>query len=119
MLGVVLAGGRSSRFGSDKALAEVDGTRLLDRAVALLRTVSDEVAVVSSRPEHDVEGVRRLPDLRTGKGPLGGMEAALAYARDRGSREVHLLVDPENAAALAFYEALGFRRDSWEMCYRL
>lgn len=91
VLGVVLAGGRSSRFGSDKALAEVDGTRLLDRAVALLRTVSDEVAVVSSRSEHDVEGVRRLPDLRTGKGPLGGMEAALAYARERGIPTVLVL----------------------------
>ncbi|MFN2290939.1 MAG: hypothetical protein ACK2UC_07110 [Anaerolineae bacterium] len=28
---------------------------------------------------------------------------------------LHLLVDPENEAALAFYEALGFCRDSWEM----
>ncbi len=91
MLGVVLAGGRSSRFGSDKALAEVDGMRLLDRAVALLRTVSDEVAVMSSRPEHDVDGVRRLPDLRGGAGPLGGMEAAFAHARARGHSTVLVL----------------------------
>jgi ribosomal protein S18 acetylase RimI-like enzyme len=47
------------------------------------------------------------------------VEAALDYARQRGCREVHLLVDPENAAALALYESLGFRRDSWDMCRRL
>ena len=28
---------------------------------------------------------------------------------------LHLLVDPEGAGALAFYQVLGFRRDSWEM----
>lgn len=43
------------------------------------------------------------------------VKAAFRYARRRGSREIHLLVDPENEAALAFYEALGFRRDSWQM----
>lgn len=43
------------------------------------------------------------------------VEAALDYARRRGCTEVHLLVDPENEPALAFYGALGFCRDSWEM----
>lgn len=43
------------------------------------------------------------------------VEAAMAYARERGCADLHLLVDPGNTAALAFYGALGFRRDSWEM----
>lgn len=43
------------------------------------------------------------------------MAAALEYARHRGCTEVHLLVDPENEPALAFYRALGFCQDSWEM----
>jgi ribosomal protein S18 acetylase RimI-like enzyme len=43
------------------------------------------------------------------------VETALRYAQQQKSKEIHLLVDPENEAALAFYEALGFRRDSWEM----
>lgn len=41
--------------------------------------------------------------------------AAAEYARARGCTEVHLLVDPENAVGLAFYSALSFCRDSWEM----
>jgi aminoglycoside 6'-N-acetyltransferase I len=40
---------------------------------------------------------------------------ALAYAQSRGCTEVHLLVDPENTAALSFYGAAGFRRDLWDM----
>jgi ribosomal protein S18 acetylase RimI-like enzyme len=43
------------------------------------------------------------------------IDSALRYARERGSKEIHLLVDPENEVALAFYKALGFHRDSWEM----
>lgn len=43
------------------------------------------------------------------------VETALDSARRRGCTEVHLLVDPENAPALAFYQALGFWQDSWEM----
>lgn len=43
------------------------------------------------------------------------MEAALARGRQRGCREFHLLVDPSNMAAQAFYGKLGFQVDSWEM----
>ena len=91
VLGVVLAGGRSSRFGSDKALTEIDGVRLLDRAVTVLGVVCDEVVIASSRPDHSVPGVTRLPDLRADKGPLGGMEAAFAHAREKAIPSVVVL----------------------------
>ena len=45
-LGAVLAGGQSSRFGSDKALAVLDGQTLLTRAVATLAQWCDTVVVV-------------------------------------------------------------------------
>ena len=43
------------------------------------------------------------------------MEAALDYGRQRGCREFHLLVDPSNVTAQAFYTEIGFQVDSWEM----
>ena len=43
------------------------------------------------------------------------MEAALDYGRLRGCREFHLLVDPSNVTAQAFYAVFGFQVDSWEM----
>lgn len=43
------------------------------------------------------------------------VRAALEQCRRRGCKEVHLLVDPENRPAHAFYGAMGFSRDSCEM----
>ena len=84
-LGVVLAGGRSSRFGSDKAEALLNGTRLLDHAVAALRRHTDQVSI-AGRAENGVIGIADHP--APGLGPLGGLAGALLYARDHGFAEV-------------------------------
>jgi len=81
ILGAVLAGGLSSRFGSDKALARLDGETLLDRAIATLRGQCDAVVVIGR--EH--ANAPTLPDWPApGMGPLGGVAAALNHARDNG-----------------------------------
>ncbi len=74
--GYVLAGGKSSRMGQDKAMLQLDGQTLLQRAVSTMRGVTSEVAVVGERSE--LEGAdRAIQDRSRGCGPLGGMEAAL------------------------------------------
>lgn len=81
ILGAVLAGGKSTRFGSDKALAELAGETLLVRAVDLLSGWCEKVVVVGR--EH--APAPTLPDRpRPGMGPLGGIAAALYDARDEG-----------------------------------
>jgi molybdopterin-guanine dinucleotide biosynthesis protein A len=79
--GAVLAGGRSTRLGRDKALLTIDGETLLARAVRILATVCDEVIVVAG-PERRalVPQVRVVPDERPGAGPLGGIATALRAA---------------------------------------
>ena len=82
ILGVVLAGGRSSRFGSDKALAELGGRTLLARAFDVLSGYC-ELVVVAGRERGP--GHRCIPDWpQDGMGPLGGLAAALRLARDEG-----------------------------------
>lgn len=81
ILGVVLAGGQSSRFGSDKALALLDGRPLLDHAVAWLAGWCGGV-VVAGRDVAPVPVVADWP--RPGMGPLGGLAAGLRYARAQG-----------------------------------
>jgi len=76
VLGVVLAGGRSTRFGSDKALAELGGRTLLDRAVASLARQCDAV-VVAGRDLASAPVVGDRP--RAGMGPLGGLNGALHH----------------------------------------
>lgn len=75
-LGAVLAGGRSSRFGSDKALAMLDGRTLLDHAWGALAPHCDAVIVV---------GRGEIADWpRPGMGPLGGIAGALEHAAMHG-----------------------------------
>jgi len=79
ILGAVLAGGLSTRFGSDKALAELDGYTLLARAVDTLSGWCEHVVVVG----RETAPAPTLPDWpRGGMGPLGGIAAALHLARD-------------------------------------
>lgn len=81
ILGVVLAGGQSTRFGSDKALAELDGHTLLSRAVDLLSGWCEYVVVAG----RETAPAPTIPDWpRKDMGPLAGIAAALHLARDEG-----------------------------------
>lgn len=78
--GYVLAGGRSTRMGRDKALLEFAGRPLVQHAVLKLRRLTDDVSILSDRSEL-AAFAPLVPDLRVGCGPLGGIEAALAHTR--------------------------------------
>jgi len=74
--GVVLAGGRSSRMGRDKALLAIDGRTLLDRAIELLREAgATKVLVSGDRPGG-------IPDMTPGLGPVGGIASVLSQVDD-------------------------------------
>lgn len=90
LLGAVMAGGRSRRFGRDKTRVEVDGVPMVLRAKAALEAVCDQVVIVSSRPGPDSWGTV-IEDLRPGTGPLAGIESALRLAEERGAAAVFVL----------------------------
>jgi molybdopterin-guanine dinucleotide biosynthesis protein A len=85
--GIVLAGGRSSRFGSDKLAARYGDSTLLDRAVAAAGAVASEVIVVLAPgddrplPATNVP-VERALDPESFGGPLVGLLAGLEAARE-------------------------------------
>lgn len=83
LLGAVLAGGESRRFGSDKAAEHIAGKPLVVRAAETLARVFADVVIVSSR-EPVTDAWPHVPDRRTGQGPLAGIEAALLCASERG-----------------------------------
>ncbi|UAK23242.1 molybdenum cofactor guanylyltransferase [Sphingomonas nostoxanthinifaciens] len=81
MLGAVLAGGASRRFGSDKALAEVGGKRLIDHAIAALAARCDAIVICG----RTLEGFATVADRPApGLGPLGGLAGALGAAVSGG-----------------------------------
>jgi molybdopterin-guanine dinucleotide biosynthesis protein A len=82
----VLAGGRSTRMGRDKAMLPLAGKTLLARAVETLRTVANEVVILGDR--QDLQGAdRAVADLHPGRGPVGGMETALRDLAGRSGAE--------------------------------
>jgi molybdopterin-guanine dinucleotide biosynthesis protein A len=92
VLGVVLAGGRSKRYGSDKAFAKLGGVSLLRRAARTLEPLADRVVVVANDLDrHSLEGKPVRPDLVSGLGPLGGLHTALAWAAEEAMRGVVVL----------------------------
>jgi molybdopterin-guanine dinucleotide biosynthesis protein A len=78
--GYVLAGGRSSRMGTDKVLLQLGGKPLIEHAVNKLRRVCVDVHILSGNPVLAPFGPL-IPDLHPGCGPIGGVEAALAHSR--------------------------------------
>jgi molybdenum cofactor guanylyltransferase len=76
---IVLAGGRSSRFGRDKLAEPIDGRPLLHHAIAAVQVVTDAVVVVAAPGHHPAipEGVRVAHDTAAFEGPLAGLAAGL------------------------------------------
>lgn len=73
----VLAGGRSSRMGTDKASLQFEGRTLLARALDLLRALTPEVRIVGPAAKFAPYG-RVIEDVYPGRGPLAGIHAALS-----------------------------------------
>ena len=86
-MGFVLAGGRSSRMGTDKAFLELNGRTLLERAISLIKSVCSEVAIVG-HPEKFSGYDRVIEDIYPGRGPLAGIHAALSHS----SAELNLIL---------------------------
>jgi len=80
--GIVLAGGKSSRMGRNKANLMVGNHTMLGKTIEKLRCVSDDIIIVSDRPgKFSFTGTREVTDIYKEKGPLGGIHAGLSAAR--------------------------------------
>lgn len=119
---IVLAGGGSSRFGSDKLAADLDGAPVLHHALRAAAAVADEIILVIG-PGSPVPALPRAlePRVRVGRdteplgGPLAGLAAGLALVGDEPPR-IAVVVGgdmpgllPDVLALLA--ESLAVRKD--------
>ncbi|UNK39526.1 molybdenum cofactor guanylyltransferase MobA [Shinella sp. H4-D48] len=98
--GVVLAGGLSSRMGQDKARIRFGGVSLLDHAIRYLRPQVSTIAINANGPvlSKESEGLAIFPDLDASRsGPLGGVAAALDYARRHNPAARHVATVPTDS----------------------
>jgi molybdopterin-guanine dinucleotide biosynthesis protein A len=77
--GFVLAGGQSSRMGSDKALALFHGVSLIQVALQTINAAGISVRIAGSRSDLS-SFAAQIPDTFTETGPLGGVHAALSVS---------------------------------------
>jgi molybdopterin-guanine dinucleotide biosynthesis protein A len=88
--GIILAGGKSSRMGQDKAfLPWGSRTVLLEHLTSVLTSLFDETLIITDHRERfeklSLGKVKVYEDLIKGKGPLGGLYTGLCYSENRAS----------------------------------
>jgi molybdopterin-guanine dinucleotide biosynthesis protein A len=77
----IQAGGQSSRMGEDKALKSFLGRPLIQRLIDRLSPIADEVIITTNNPQnYSFLNLRLIPDLKPGRGALGGLYTAIAAA---------------------------------------
>jgi molybdenum cofactor guanylyltransferase len=94
----ILAGGQSSRFGSDKARVVLNGERLIDHVYKLLEPVASCFTVVADRADKYADlGLHTIGDLNPGLGPVAGLQTAL---NDLPQDQTWLLLCPCDAVVI-------------------
>jgi len=80
MTGAILAGGRSTRMGTNKALLEFGGERIIERLLHTIRALFPEIMIVANDPDtYAYLGVPIWPDRIPEKGALGGIYTAVFH----------------------------------------
>lgn len=80
--GVILAGGKSKRMGSDKALLEVDGVTMFDRVLDSFQGIFSDILIAGNRPDLVRPGVPCYPDPYPGSS-LGGIYTGLDASKKK------------------------------------
>lgn len=82
ILGVILAGGSSKRFGADKSAAQLGGKTLLEWVIERARPQVETLLLNANSDIAGISVIERLADDRPGEGPLTGILAALEKAQE-------------------------------------
>lgn len=78
--GFVLAGGKSSRMGTDKAFLMVEHEPLLKRMIRLIEPFCESVKISGENPEYQDFKVMMVPDLFSDCGPISGLYSTLCHS---------------------------------------
>ncbi|MBT3587148.1 MAG: molybdenum cofactor guanylyltransferase [Flavobacteriaceae bacterium] len=89
--GIILAGGKSSRMGTDKGFVLYKNKSFVQHIIEALQPLVDEIIIVSNNPDYDVFALRhrsendfilikRVGDLIENAGPLAGVYTGLDYS---------------------------------------
>lgn len=85
ILGTVLAGGKSQRFGEDKSQVKLDGKLLIDYILSEIIDEFKEILIVSNNQINfkSSEKITMIEDLKKDQGPLGGVLSAMKWIKEK------------------------------------
>ncbi len=98
ILPVVLAGGKSSRFGDNKSQAKLGGKILIDYILSEIINEFKEVLIVANDPiEHILsEKIIKIQDLKKNLGPLGGVFSAMKWLKNNHKKYQWIITFPSD-----------------------
>lgn len=79
--GIILAGGKSSRMGTDKGLQLLSGKPMISYGIELLSPFCKEILISSSSDGYHSFGCKVVADVHPGIGPMGGIYSALIQSK--------------------------------------
>ena len=88
ILGAVLAGGKSQRFGEDKSQVKLNGKLLIDYILSEIIDEFKEILIVSNNQikYKNYKNISLINDLKKDQGPLGGVLSAMKWAKEKNDK---------------------------------
>ena len=80
--GVILAGGKSTRMGTDKALLSLHNKKVVEHIIEEMKNITPDIIIISNQPElYESYGYPIYKDRYKDKGPLAGLETAFYHMK--------------------------------------
>lgn len=121
--GVILAGGKSSRMGTNKSFLKIGNQTIIERIADLMKSVFSEVILITNTPEeYPFLNLPTFEDIYKWKGPLAGIHSALVHSKTEKifvlscdvplmSKEmIEYIVEYNSDKPIIFCEAAGYHQ---------
>ena len=116
ILGVVLAGGQSKRFGEDKSQVNLEGKILINYILSEILDVFDEILIVANSDIEFMQSkkISKIEDFQKDLGPLGGVLSAMKWIKQNNKNYQWISTFPSDTPFFKkelledFYEKINF-----------
>jgi molybdenum cofactor guanylyltransferase len=79
--GIILAGGKSSRMGTDKGFLKLNGKLFIEHSISALQSLVSQIMIVSNNADYDIFKLKRVEDVIENSGPLAGIYSGLHQSK--------------------------------------
>jgi len=79
--GIILAGGKSSRMGTDKGFLKLNDKLFIEHIIEVLTPYVSELIIVSNNSDYDIFKLKRVNDIIENAGPLAGVYSGLKASK--------------------------------------